>query len=280
MSKYTSELRFICESKAGKAESVGYTSINEVLESARGSIFDFEYPIFDPEYKPVLEKKILKHYYTREICAETYGLWKLFLERRMQEIMPYYNKLYESETLEFNPLYDADYTRSGNKEGEKTGTTNDSLTGTKEKTPNLTDTKQSTDGGTQSDRETTKNVNDHWDYYSDTPQGSVGNLENLTYLTNARHITDDTDGSTSTNTTTFGKTVNESVRRTGTDSEEFETTRDVTDSVNTTDEYLERVYGKMPGTSYAKLITEYRDSLLNIDMMIINELKDLFFNLW
>lgn len=312
MSKYTTELRYICEVESGAVESKGYQNINEILELARANIFNFDYPIFDEEYRPVLEKKILKHYYTREICAETVGLWKLFLERKMQEIMPYYNKLYETETLEFNPLYDVDYTKTGNREGEKTGTTTDNSNGSKERTLDLTDrhtitnndseahsgndVTQRADGGTQSDRETTKNVNDHWDYYSDTPQGSVGNLNNLTYLTNARHITDDTDGSTSTNTTTFGKTETDTTTHghtitdtkrevkdgthAGTDNEEFVTTRGISESVNNTDEYLERIYGKMPGTSYAKLITEYRDSLLNIDMMIIKELRNLFFNLW
>ena len=46
------------------------------------------------------------------------------------------------------------------------------------------------------------------------------------------------------------------------------------------DVWEEQIEGKMTGKSYAKMIMEYRDAILNIDTMIINELKDLFFGLW
>ena len=108
MSKYTTELRFICESKTGHDSSVGYNSTADVIEEAAPIIFDFDYPIFDENYKLPLETKIIRHFYTREICEETYGLWKLRLEDRMNMIMPYYNKLYEAELLKFNPFYDVE----------------------------------------------------------------------------------------------------------------------------------------------------------------------------
>ena len=58
---------------------------------------------------------------------------------------------------------------------------------------------------------------------------------------------------------------------------------DVKNSKSTVDfvkDYLEHVKGKMGGDSYAKMFKEYVDALLNIDMMIIDELSDLFMNLW
>lgn len=292
MSKYTTELRYICEVESGAVESKGYQSINEILELARPNIFDFEYPIFDPEYKSVLETKILKHYYTREICAETVGLWKLFLERKMQEIMPYYNKLYESAVLEFNPFYDVDLTKTGNKESEshltKSDQGNNSLV--KSVTDDINDTRTIADrtvnGGSDTNSETVRNKNDHWDYYSDTPQGSVGNLENLTYLTNARHVTDDSNGSTSSGTTTYGQTVQRTIdngdiyHKLVTDNTETTFASGGSSTDNSTDEYLERIQGKNGGVSYSKLLQEYRETFLNIDMMVIKELKDLFFNLW
>ena len=105
MSKYTTEVRFICEVNSGLNESVGYSKIEDVITGAMPKIFDFDFPIFDESYRSVLERKILKHFYTREICEETVGLWKLRLNTRLNEIMPYYNKLYKSELLNFNPLY-------------------------------------------------------------------------------------------------------------------------------------------------------------------------------
>ena len=100
MSKYTTELRFICETLANLNESVGYDggdvtkidSVKEVIEASRQSIFNFDYPIFDQNYKVTLETKILRHFYTREIGEETYGLWKLRLEDKLNLIMPYYNQ--------------------------------------------------------------------------------------------------------------------------------------------------------------------------------------------
>ena len=44
--------------------------------------------------------------------------------------------------------------------------------------------------------------------------------------------------------------------------------------------YLEHLKGKTPGVSYSKLLSEYRDTILNVDLQVINELRDLFFNLW
>lgn len=123
MSKYTTELRFLCESLTGHTESVGYTDARQVIKDAAPIIFDFDYPIFDNAYKLTLETKIIRHYYTREISEETYGLWKLRLEDRMNVIMPYYNELYKSTLLEFNPLWDVDLTTKH--EGSRDGFVND-----------------------------------------------------------------------------------------------------------------------------------------------------------
>lgn len=119
MSKYTTEVRFLCESLTGHTESQGFTEVDSILTAASPIIFSFQFPIFDEAYRLPLERKILRHYYTREISEETYGLWKLRLQDRMETIMPYYNKLYESALLSFNPFYDVDLTtnHAGNQSG-------------------------------------------------------------------------------------------------------------------------------------------------------------------
>ena len=110
MSRFTTEVRYICESYAGCNESVGANNVESVIETAAPLIFG-NFPIYDEAYRLPLEKKILRHYYTREISEETVGLWKLRLMDKMCLIMPFYNKLYESELLKFNPFYDVDLTR-------------------------------------------------------------------------------------------------------------------------------------------------------------------------
>lgn len=139
MSKYTTEVRFICEEAAGLTSSVGYLGVNDVINTALPKVFNFEFPIFDEAYRPILEKKILKHYYTREIGLETVGLWKLFLDTKLNEIMPFYNQLYKSELLEFNPFYDIDLTRDHNLKKEETTKQDATEKGTTEKTGNIDD---------------------------------------------------------------------------------------------------------------------------------------------
>ena len=132
MSKYTTEVRFICESLTGHDDSTGYDDIDSIIQDAIPLIFSFDFPIFDEEYRNVLCTKILRHYYTREIGLETYGLWKLKLQTKLNEIMPYYNKLYESELYKYNPLHDVDMTTTnvGQKTGERTDVQNDDRTNT------------------------------------------------------------------------------------------------------------------------------------------------------
>lgn len=292
MSKYTTEVRFICETSAGLSESEGFNSINTILENCRDKIFDFDFPIFDEAYRPVLENKILKHYYTREIATETVGLWKHFLDMRLNEIMPYYNKLYKTELLEFNPFYDVDLTtdhvKNGTSESEgesaNTGTIGDVGTGSRNRTDNLTKTSQ--DGGTEQEANTSADKNTRRDYYSDTPQGAITGVENETYLTNFRKIVDDGTGSTSNSTTTFGKTVTEhdtgtqNIAITDNNTRTLNTKINSTDNVETTEDYLQHVVGKSGGASYSKLLLEYRKTFINIDMKIIKDLSDLFFGLW
>ena len=223
MSKYTTEVRYICETFSGLDESKGCFNINEIVQQSRSKIFSFDYPIFDETYRGVIETKILKHYYTREIGLETVGLWLHKLDVKMNEIMPYYNQLYKSCLLEFNPFYNTDFTTKRDiKTNEKGNSKDETNTTTKE-----------------------------WELYSDTPQGSITNLENETYLTNATKNTGD------------GNTLNKG-----------ET------NVDNVQDYLETVKGKVGGENYSSLLEQYRKTFLNIDMMIIDELSDLFMNIW
>lgn len=117
MSKYTTELRYICESIYGSEHSQGQNKVEDIIAFVNPKIFDFFYPIFDDSYKTTLQSKIIRHYYTREISEETVGLWKLRLSDYMNRIMPYYNQLYESALLKFNPFYDVDLTTEHSGDG-------------------------------------------------------------------------------------------------------------------------------------------------------------------
>lgn len=323
MSKYTTEVRFICESAAGVTESTGYSRIDEVINKAIPAVFSFDFPIFDEAYRNVLCKKILKHYYTREICEETVGLWKFRLDTRLNEIMPYYNKLYQSELLDFNPLYDVDITRKGNKanvsegnekvNGTRTGTGN-SETSTKNDVTNTntsTETSSSTSSGTNEGTNKTTNKSTtnatsidnktERDLYSDTPQNGLTQVEEGRYLTNARKKSGEdtkTDSGSSTGETNVTVTGSDSNTTSGTvsisangeshdvgssttvytNNDSFESNQ--IKNAESTEDYLEIVSGKQGTGSYSKLLMEYRNTFLNIDMQVIDSLSDLFFGLW
>lgn len=79
------------------------------------------YPIFDEGHRPILNNKIIQHYYFREICCDSPERFNFYLETKMNEIMPYYNQLYKTELLEYNPLATEFYseTNSLSKEAKK-----------------------------------------------------------------------------------------------------------------------------------------------------------------
>ena len=279
MSKYTTELRYICETEAGLSESVGYSKIKDVIAKAIPKIFDFDFPIFDENYRNVLETKILKHYYTREIGLETYGLWKLKLDTKLNEIMPFYNQLYKSALLEFNPLYEVDYSKTGNRDSS----------GTRDNTENNSETYDESTDINESHDESTTNSNDGTltkgttttttNYFSDTPQGSISNVIDGTYLTNATYNavgntgSDNTSNSGSVDSEGSSKSKNEKdCSRKG--------SKTSNSNLTDTESYLESVRGKMSSKSYSALLMEYRETFINIDMMLIEELSDLFFGLW
>lgn len=245
MSKYTMQLRYLCEMKAGlKESSPDYIS---VINNSYDKIIHPQTALYDPAYAPVLYKKILSHYYFDEIAHETAAQFIMRLNTKLDEILPYYNQLYASAALKFNPLYDVDYTRTGNREDNNTvnSTRTDNLTA--ERTDDLASHSESVD----------------WDTFSDTPEGSLTGVDNNSYLTTARKLDSEADG-TNTGTQTM---VN-----TGTQKND--------DIIHNVNEYFEHVVGKTGGADYSSLLLKFRDTFLNIDMMIINELKNLFMGVY
>lgn len=236
MSKYTTQVRYICETNANLTDSTGFNNIEDVLNKSWNKIFS-DFPIFDEQYRPELCKKILRHYYTREICCETVGRWKLFLSDKMKNIMPYYNQLYQSELLKIEPLVSVNRNVSHEGSGSETKTTNRN--------------------GTNSSTSRTDGTTGSWSYYSDTPQGGIKGLESNDYLTNATHNTG-TDGTSST----LNGNTNDTETGTG----------------NRSDNYVETILGYEGNQS--EMLLKFRETFLNIDMMVIDELKYLFFTLW
>ena len=266
VSKYTTEVRFICEHYAGLTTSGEYEDIDTIVSKAIPKIFN-NFEIFDESYRNVLCSKILRHFYTREICAETVGLWKLWLNSRMNEIMPYYNRLYKSELLDFNPLYDVDVKKSYERSGNGTENTTDTFEN------GTTSSNESTSASNSTGKQTNTDSSENYNLYSNTPQGSLKGVDNGTYLTDARKIQD-------TNTSNTDTTNTNNTKTSGTSNTETSGTNKGDKKSTSMETYVETVTGKQGGENYSEMLQKFRETFLNIDMMIINDLSDLFLNLW
>lgn len=179
MSKYTTQLRYICENLYDNANH-DVSDVDEIISDTALKIFNFDFPIFDETYRKGLCEKIIRHFYTQEIGYETVGLWHLKLKTKMLEIMPYYNQLYESTLKDFNPFNDVDVTIN------------------KDDTVDLNATKGTKYTGYTEDSGTDKLKH----RYSRTPQGGLTGIENDQYLTEAT-----IDDKTNNNRKTYNNNV-------------------------------------------------------------------------
>ena len=269
MSKYTTELRFICEQLANETDSKGYSDVNSIIQKAREKIFSFNYDIFSESYKNILETKILKHFYLREIAYETYGIFKLKLENKMQQLMPYYNKLYLSEDSITEPL--KDFSRS-----HTTNRTDDTTTSEKNSGTNNTSTTNATTSNITSNASSenkSESVSEKKNRYSDTPQGGLTGIENDTYLTNVTlDNSSDRNNANASEKNITDETLNNSQTIANTNSND----KTLTNKLTSVFEELESGNNQ----SQSDLLLKYRETFINIDMMIINELEELFLQIW
>ena len=119
MSKYTIELRNIIEYEG--RENVenyfkdycieNYLRPNEIETILNANIWS----------KNRLASKIVDHYYMREIGYETIGLFKHYAKVYMQEIMERYLPLIYSNSINYDPLVNVDYTETFERNIQGTG---------------------------------------------------------------------------------------------------------------------------------------------------------------
>lgn len=128
-----------------------WTTTWKELENAKWDFNLREYPIFDETYRPILNKKIRDHYLFCEIGLETPALFTHFLNRKMSEIMPYYNQLYksqkEAENLQPFVTTKRDRWLDRNEEGTLTGATTDKETGNRSKAGTMSGTESKNETG-------------------------------------------------------------------------------------------------------------------------------------
>lgn len=168
----------------GKSENEKIKT-SKIGEAGREIIFNFEYPLTEKISKKDFETMILNHFLFRRIGTETVSAFVINLNVKMNEIMPVYNKMFES-FKDWNIFNDGEKTeRIGN--DNQSQSSNSNMTGTNENnvTSNNTDV---------SDRR-----------YSDTPQSQLNEVQNGNYMTNYSY---DTNKNNTTNNSVSNNTSN------------------------------------------------------------------------
>lgn len=288
MAEYTIQTRTILASLNKQTSESGLLNADNLIAQTWQKVFTVPFPIWDETYRATLCEKILKHYYMREICCETVGLWLFYINRKMNEIMPYYNQLYSTIWEDITELMnDTDIMKVGNDSTSsvtKDNSTSDTSTigmsnSNDNTTTDVSNNSTQSDVGKSSSIVTGKNT----DKYSDTPQGALTNVENGTYLTNAR-ITDSKDGTNNESTDT---STNVATGKNVTNGNSSSSTGTVTNGNDTRvsnygdiKNMLEHTKGKSGGGSNVELLEKIRNYLINIDMLIIDELEDCFMLLY
>lgn len=192
-----------------------------------------------------LNNKILSYYRFREIGFETVGRFLFELETALNEIMPYYNQLFYSADQDFNPIYNVDYIRNTQRNKSDTNI------GSQSSSTNSNATGTSTDNS--------KNVT------SDTPQNQLGitneQIDQLDYASEA----------------SWGKNSNST-------SDTSSSTSNASNSVigNEKEGIVETTKGNFGVVSAQDLIIKYRETILNIEQMIIHDprIEELFMLLY
>jgi hypothetical protein len=254
-------------------------SIYELIESG----FDFgldKYEIFDENYRSTLNDAILNFYMFREIGFTNPNVWKQKLKNRMDIIMRNkYNALYKAKLMEFNPLYTMelyeDYTHSINNttQNSNTGEVNYNTVSATNSTSNESSNVKSSDN---SERDSS-NIQ----FTSQFPSEEMveGDLSNSLYADGAQNSKASESASDTTNQNSTSNGTN-NVSNSGTD--KTTNSNNGTENNNMTESYSKKTIGSASDLTFAHAMTQFKDYVesFNLDQLIIDELSDLFMNVW
>ena len=188
--------------------------IKELAEYGREIIFNFDYPLTQNEDKEKFECMILNHFLMRRIGYDTVTAFRIALDVKLNEIMPFYNKMFDM--LEGWDLFN---------DGEVT-------------TRKQSDSRSIMDSNTSTINQTTSgsdNINNISSSTSDrrnsnTPQNELSDVRDGKYVSNYDYDTNsDTNSTMSNSSNTLNSTntnngssnnignVNETITRTPSD---------------------------------------------------------------
>lgn len=246
-----------------------------LLKDNNFKIFNFDYDFYtdNEDIKQSFESKFIDRYMFNEIGFETVARFKHFLKERLNSIAPYYKQLYqtelESKNIKF--LLNKDLTETFIKDVENE--TSSSINNTIRNTNNLTSNIQ--EDNTNKVIDITNENTEANSKESNLDNGNAdlglnqGNLTGVSSVSNNNTINNDistTDNKTTVNTSSIVDTGEVNNSTTGSNRE-----RESTKLIS---------QGNIGVTSSAELLKQWREVLINIDNMIIEECNDLFMTIY
>ena len=249
--------------------------LNELLKTYTGNvsnptetyadiIWNFSCPwYYTGAAQTAFQQKVIDHFRFRQIGFETPGRFIFEFQQKFKEIMPYYIQMYHSVDL-MNAV--SDPLENYNMIEEKTGSATGSSTGSATNTGTTSST--TTDSGTNTETANESQINDvRLHRHLDTPQGRVQNLTDG-YVSYA----DKDDSTTDTHSATKAGSVNNTTTGSGENEQTGES------EYNAENEYSETLtrHGNIGVTTYAQMLKGYRETFVNVDMMIMDELDEVF----
>ena len=257
--------------------------LKEIMENAHSRPFLEKalstYPLYthDPSYgliptRSELNQKLLNHYKYREIGFETVGRFLDELEITMNEIMPYYNEMFDTVVIMHelpSPFDNVDVTETFEQvtEGETTNDTSSSGEGS-----TSSQGSGSTSGTNSSSNEAySKNV------HSATPQNNVDiPAKNINDVMYADDVTWDHNSSEENGTVASESNSSENVTS---QNESISTSAGT--SKHTTSHTYKKI-GNQGVNTYAHDMNEFRTSIIDVVYQIINDprLTELFMSVF
>lgn len=227
--------------------------LNTLMADDLFNLFDFEYNFYSDEARPNFEQLFKDYFRFREIGFETVPRFKHELKSKLNLIMPYYSQLYETEAKakDINFLL--------NKDLKETITRELSQTGSEDSSSENTGSDSSTN---TSSTEANSNSNSK-ESYLDNGNADINLTEgSLTGVS----------GNESQGTSSSTSTTNNTNSSTG--------TTNTTNSNNESETTTLLSQGNIGITSSAELLQKWRDTIININQLIISECEDLFMQIY
>ena len=258
--------------------------LHELIENGV-NLWDFDYDsYYTDEKKTEFEQKVIDHFFFRQIGHETVGRFLHQFRSRVREIAPYYKQLYESvdlmmsqgdpfEAYNLTETYIRNQSGSGRASGTTSSESSDSSTVNSSGKVTTTDT-ENTSGTIDKSGSVTV---DGTKKISKTPQGTIANVER--YMSEGE-IDNNTTATEEDESHTNERSLNGS-QETENDATQSGSGSSTGSSETTSEESSEETYtltrrGNIGVQPLGAEMEYYRKALINVDIMFIAELADLF----